>query len=212
LRAAVVARPDRIEADLVRCQREVEIAGHEEIEPAIAIVIEERDAGAPPPFANAGLRRRIGERSVAIVAVKRGGLEPGDKQIEALVTVDVAHRDTHAIPAEAHAGSRRDIREAECPPPVGCDRQIVAKQAASIVALRCGARLPRGRCSEAGPSLDEEDVEIPVAVVVEERHAGAHLLWYVVLAGLASLVREFQSGGLGRIDEERALRVDSRHD
>src|SRR5207248_3960132 len=46
-RSAVVANPDRIVAQLVARNREVDVASDEQIEETVAIVIEERRAAAP---------------------------------------------------------------------------------------------------------------------------------------------------------------------
>ena len=54
-----------------------------------------------------------------------------------------------------------------------------------------------------GAALDEEDVEVAVVVVVEQRDAGAHHLGQVVLAGRAVDVREHEARRGGRLDEER---------
>ena len=54
-RAAVVARADRVVADLVVGDREVEVVGDEEIEIAVAVVVEKGGARAPQRIAHAGL-------------------------------------------------------------------------------------------------------------------------------------------------------------
>ena len=46
-RAAVVARADRVVAQLVGGDREVDVVGDEEIELAVAVVVDEGGAGAP---------------------------------------------------------------------------------------------------------------------------------------------------------------------
>ena len=82
--------------------------------------------------------------------------------------------------AEADAGRLGHIREVQRAAPVGRDLEIVAKQAARRMGRTdLPARLERS-------ALHEEDVEVAVRVVVEERRAGAHLLGHVVLAGRAA--------------------------
>ncbi len=54
-RAAVIARADGVVAQLVAGEREVEVVGDEEIEVAVAVVVDERGARAPERIADAGL-------------------------------------------------------------------------------------------------------------------------------------------------------------
>src|SRR6185312_15404904 len=64
-------------------QIERDVVGDEEIEPAIAVVVDEAAARAPTlaRIVEAGLFRDIGERAVAVVAVENIVAPVGDEQI-----------------------------------------------------------------------------------------------------------------------------------
>ena len=142
-RAAVVARADRVVADLVGREREVEVAGNEEIQPAVAVVIHECGARAPQRFADAGLGRDVGKGAVAVVAIERRAFEAGHEEVGPLVVVVIADRDAHAVTAEAHAGRRGHVRKSQRALAVGRDRQVVPKQPASRAwSLPCRAARP----------------------------------------------------------------------
>ena len=128
--AAVVAGTDGVVAGLVAGEGEVEIVGDEEIEIAVAIVVDERGARAPPGVADAGGLGDVGERAVAVVAVQRLRAERGHEEIEVAVVVVVADRRAHAIGAGADAGGVSNVGEVELARLVRCDSEVVAEQTA----------------------------------------------------------------------------------
>ena len=193
-RAAIVAGADRIAALPVGAGCEVHVAGDEEIEIAVAVVVEEGGTGAPQRVADARLPRHVAERAVAVVVEQRRRAECRDEEVQVAVVVVVADRRAHAVAAHRDAGLLRDIGEAKRARPVGRHREIVAKEAAG--GRRASAGIDRA-------ALDEEDVEVAVVVEVEQRDAGAHHFRQIVLPGRAVDVREHQTGRGGRFDEER---------
>ena len=127
-RAAVVARPHRVLADLVGGEREIEVMRDEEIEMAVAIVVDERGARAPQRIGEARLRRDVGERAVAAIVEERRGAEPGDEQVEEAVVVVVADGRAHAVDAQREPGTVGDVGEAKAPGAVTRDGQVVAEE------------------------------------------------------------------------------------
>ena len=87
---------------------EVDVVGDEQIEVAVAVVIDESAAGVPAvqPLSrcrgDAGLSRDVRERAVAVVVLQDAVAPVGDEQIVVAVVVVVA--DAHAL---APAGARQ---------------------------------------------------------------------------------------------------------
>ena len=106
-RAAVIARADRVVAQLVAGDREVQVVGDEQIEVAIAIVVDKRRAGAPLRVADARLPVTSVNVPLPLLRIQRLRTEGGDEEIEVAVVVVVADRRAHAV---ARAGRRRRAR------------------------------------------------------------------------------------------------------
>jgi len=100
----------------------------EEIEMAVAIVVDERGARAPQRIGEARLRRDVGERAVAAIVEERRGAEPGDEQVEEAVVVVVADGRAHAVDAQREPGTVGDVGEAKAPGAVTRDGQVVAEE------------------------------------------------------------------------------------
>ena len=127
-RAAVVARARRVVALLVGRRREVDVVRDEEIERAVAVVVEERGAGAPSGIREARLLRDVGERAVAVVVKERQRAERRDEQILVAVVVVVADRGAHAVSAQSDSRGLRDVRETQRAPAIGANDEIVAEE------------------------------------------------------------------------------------
>ena len=128
--------------------------------------------------------------------------ERGDEEIGIAVVVVVADRGAHAVHTQANAGGFGDIREMQRAAAVGGGNEIVAEEATGRRSASPASRLRRG-VERQGRALHEEDVEIAVVVVIEERDAGAHDLRQKVVAAGAVDVRKRQTGCCGRFDEDR---------
>ena len=147
-----------------------------------------------------GRRRDVGERAVAVVVEQRGGAEAGDEQIEVAVVVVVADGGAHAVDRAARR-RRASVTSVK--------RSVRLPSRPTVRSLR-NSRLDGPTSAARGvavqrPALDEEHVQVAVVVVVEQRHAGAHLLGHVVLAGGAVDVGEGQAGGCRRRRRTAAL-------
>ena len=135
---------------------DVDVTGHEQVEPAIRVVVAEARAGRPASGPDAHALGDVGERAVVVVAIETVGSVVRDVQIRPAVVVDVAGRHAEAPPSVGHAGAIGDVGEPEI----------------AIVEEERGARrrleaLERGACR----AVDQIDVEPPVVVDVDERDA-----------------------------------------
>ena len=116
---------------------EFEIIGDEQIQPAVAIVIDERAARAParPSMQQAGLLRHIGERAVAVVAVKDVLAPVGDEQIVEPVVVVVAHGDRRT-PNPCARSPAFSVTSVNVPSRLFLYRRLVAPAADRPIACR----------------------------------------------------------------------------
>jgi hypothetical protein len=140
-RAAVIARAHRVAAQLIGGDREIHVVGDEEIELAIAVVVDERGARAPVLVADLRLPGDIGEGAVAAVVVERVGTERGDEEVEVAVVVIVADGHAHAVATQADAGALGHVGEAKHAAAARADREVVAKETTrgDRGQTRCGA-------------------------------------------------------------------------
>ena len=81
-----------------RVEPHVDVVGHVEVEPAVAVVIGERRAGRPPAIADARLRGDVSERSIRVVAVEVVRTVTGHVQIVPAVVVEVGSNGSHPHP------------------------------------------------------------------------------------------------------------------
>ena len=90
---------------------EVHVVGDEQIEPAVAVVVEETAAGAPAAAGarHAGLFGHIGERAVAVVVVEHVPAPIADEQIVEAVVVVVADAASLAPSGMGQPGLLRDV-------------------------------------------------------------------------------------------------------
>src|SRR5262249_7458313 len=159
----------------------------EQIEAAVAIVVEERAAGPParPRAARVLESRRLRhvlERSVAAVAIETVLAEVADEEIVVAVAIVVADARALAPAAGAEPGAGRDVLE----------------RAVTLVAIQMiGRRLVRRKSFERR-AVDEEQVEPPVFVVVDERDAGAGGLEQIFVRVRSAEHREVVEAGFTR--------------
>jgi hypothetical protein len=70
---------------------EVHVAGNEEVDVAVAVIIRPRRARAEPAAAHAGLVGHILENAFPLIAIENIGAVAGDVKIEIAVVVVVGH-------------------------------------------------------------------------------------------------------------------------
>ncbi len=169
-------------------QGAVDVGGQVEVLVAVAVGVEEDGAGRPAVDAGAGGERLEG--AVAAVAVEPVGPEVRHQQVGQAVAVGVADRDAGAPAVVAHAGALGDVVEAAV--------TAVAVEAVDAALGDLGA--------VEAPAVDQVEVEVAVAVVVEQRQAGAAGLEDVGLLLAAAPARRRQPRLGGAVDEAQAGR------
>ena len=155
--ALVAAQPGF--RDRRRRQVEIDVIGGEEIELAVAVVVEEGAAGAP---AHAGrfqprLFRGLRERPVASIAKEPVRAPERDEQVDPPVVVVIAGARALSPSAECQASAAGDVLE----------------RAVALVAVEMTGRLLALRKTFERRAVGDEGVEPPVVVVVERSDAGA---------------------------------------
>ena len=172
--------------DLVDLGRPGDVVADEEVEIAVVVDVEERRAGQPAvgPL-GVGRVGDVVEVPLAVVAEEIAAADRRHVEIGVAVVVVVA--DGHALAVErlVEPGLLGDVLEVSL--------AVVAVEGLG------GRRLDL----VAGPvrRVDEEQVLVAVAVVVEEGDARAHGLGQELLAKRAVVVDERDAGVLGDVDE-----------
>ena len=171
-------------------QIEIDVVGDEEVEPAVAIVIEERAAGAPA-CARAGKTRAAGhffERPVCSVAIQPVLSPVADEQI--VVPVGVVVADARPLSPSACRKSRL--------------RRHVFERAVALVPVQLiHGRGVRWKSFE-GRAVHEKQVEPAVLVVIDGRDAGAGGLEQVFVGrGTAEHRRAVEARGAGDVAERK---------
>ena len=155
----------------------LDIATEEEVETAVAIVVDERSTGRESGVGESPLRGHVFECAVAAIAVEVILPECGDDEVEPAVPVDVADRGAHSIEGVCEAARLGDVFET--PPTEVSVERTGGPFVASCRFLSAGPRV-RARCISARrgardhPTADEVEIREAVPVVVEERSACPH--------------------------------------
>ena len=137
---------------------EVDVAGDEEVELAVAVVVAPGGAGGPAADGDAGFFCDVGEGAVVVVAIEAIFAEVRDVDVWPAVVVEVADDGAEAPALVGDAGFFGDVGEG----------------AVVIVVEEGGVRGGRFAVfGGEGGAADKVDVEPAVVVVVEEGDAGA---------------------------------------
>ena len=138
---------------------EVDVVGDEEVEVAVAVVVEKGAAGVPAGGAlgEAGFRGDVGEGAVAVVAVEDVLAVVGDEEVVPAVVVDIADAAALTPSGVGQAGREGDVGK-------GAVAVVLEQSVDGFLAL--------GEAFEAG-SVDEKNVEPVVVVEVVEGDAAA---------------------------------------
>ena len=190
LRAAVelqVAASFR--ADFMGVVGEVEIGGHIEIDKSISVHVGEGAAGSPVPVAQSGLFGGIDEGAIPFVAVEYVGAEVGQIQIQVAVVVDVGRGTAHAVGGVGHACCGGDIGEGAVP--------FVAVKLIGRSVFQCHLFFGWRR------AVDQINIQISIAVVVEECSAGTESLRDVFLTQRTVVVHKVDTCCCGDVGESR---------
>jgi hypothetical protein len=104
-RVAVHANaPLGIPAEAIVRLRRIEIVGHEQVEVAVAVDVEERAARAPTREPDTGRASDIGEHTIAAVSVQDIRTVVGDVQVDSPIVVDIARARAHTVLLVPDAG------------------------------------------------------------------------------------------------------------
>ena len=170
---------------------EVQVAGDEQVQVPVTVVVQEAAPGAPPVRRTGDPRalRDVRERPVAVVVVEDALSPVGDEEVVVAVVVVVA---------DAAALSPAGMREARLLGDVG-------ERAVAVVVEEVAPGPAVADSGVEARAVHEEDVEPAVVVVVEERGAASHLLQDELLvvraAGDVRGVQEAGGGGDVREDD-----------
>ncbi len=159
---------------------ERDVAGDEQVQPAVAVVVPEGAAGGPASHGNARRLGHVGECPLSRVAVEAVRPEVRDVEVRPTVVVEVAHAHALAPPAVGHAGPGRHVGEG----PV----TVVVEEGS-------GRRLLLAPQRREGGAVHEVGVQPAVVVVVHEGDAGAGGLQDVVLGRAARHLPERRQAG-----------------
>jgi len=166
--------------------REIDVARDVEVQVAVLVDVQEASARADVvAVGNARLLGDVRKRAVAIVSVQDVGSVVVQVEVEVAVVVVIAGGHAQAVSRVAHAGLIRHIRE--LPAAVITIEGILRR-------CVCGG-------SAQGGAVEKVDVDVTVAVVVEERHTGADGLDDVPFAAATVGMNEGNSGLFGHVSK-----------
>jgi hypothetical protein len=196
--AAVDRDPSQVARDprrrLLRAARghgrpvQLDVAGHVQIEVAVRVHVEPGRRRPPRRVADAGARRDVRERAVAVVPVQNVRSQVGHVEVRIAVVVVVARRDAVAPSTVAGARTLGDVREASL-----------------AVSAKEPVRLTLVRRAIVGGAVDEVEIELPVEIEVEPCRSRAHRLREPQLLARrgAALVAEHDAGSGRGVHEPR---------
>ncbi len=176
---------------------DMNVAGDEKIDVAVAIVIGPGGAGAEASGGHAGFLGYVFKLAIAEIVIERVAAEAGDVDILQAVVVVIGDGHAHAPAFASEAGGLGDVSEFEIAS-LGVGVLMVERDhgiAALAIALNRG-------------TVDGDDVELAVVVAVDQSDAPAHRFHDVSLIGRrnvwnseASLLRDIfklREGWTGR--------------
>ena len=131
----------------------LQVVGHVEIQVTVIVHVEKGGAGAPVGTTDAGFGRNVAEGSVPVVAKERIGSEVGDVDVPVAVVVVIAHGNPHAVGTVS------------LQPRLGGH---LLEPAVGQVAIERVANRPGGAGVGRKASVDQQNIQPPVVVVVEQ--------------------------------------------
>ncbi len=172
--------------DFIDLGRPVDVIADEQVEIAVVVDVQERRP-RQPAVGTLGVGRLgdVFEVPLAIVAEEIAAVDRCHVNVGVAIVVVVAHGDALAIKCFVEPGLLGDVLEVAL--------AVVAVQGLS----------GRGLDLVAGPErrVDEEQVLVAVAIVVEERHARAHRFGQELLSQRTVIVDERDARLLGDVHE-----------
>src|ERR1039457_4654885 len=152
--------------------RPLHVVAHQQVQEAVAVEIEPQGGGAEgAPGAQSGLGRDVQEMPAAGVLEEAILPYSGDQNVRETIVVVVRNRHAHAVHFDCQPGALGDVRE---------DAVAIVPVEPRGAALALVAR-PIG-------AIHDQDVEPPIAVIIEERAPRPQSLGQVLLAERAAVV------------------------
>ena len=165
-------------AEHVGLRRPPDVVADQQIEQAVAVVVDPRRRGAEAgAAAEPGALGHVGEPAVAAVPEQAALADAGDDDVLVAVVVEVGGGRAHGVHRDAQSGLGRDVLEAGG---AGIAEQPQRRVRARRVVGEAGA-------------AQQQDVLAPVAVGVEDRGAGPERLGQILAARRARRVLEAQA-------------------
>src|SRR5258705_4358221 len=122
----------------------------------------------------------------------------GDEYVDAAIVVDIADRDAHSVSVRAESRGLSDIGKFQAARAIGVHGEIIPIQTSRAGFLRRVS----GSVGTEPRSLENENVEFAVVVVVQEGDAGADDFGIIELAVPAVEMLEAHATRVGCIDEQ----------
>src|SRR5258708_106822 len=146
---------------------EIHIIGHEEIELAIVVIIDEGRAGRPTRIADARFLSNVGEGAVAVVSEQMVWPQAGHIDVVKAIVIVVTNGDPH---------SPADVGETG----LVCN---ISKSPVAVVVIESAAGLATRLHQVHRQRVNKKDIEVAVVVIIKERHTATHGFDDVLLLG-----------------------------
>ena len=169
---------------------QLKVVDHEQIEQPIVVDIHPRGADRPERavfvigLVDPGLLRDIGEGAVSVVVIEVVAVDAADKEILVAVVVVVADGRGDVVAVAGQSRLFRNVREMAL--------AIIGKQTVRVFGRGLLQRSDIG-------AVGEEDVQVAVVVVVEDRDPASHGFRRMALRRLAGVEREID-GLIDKVD------------
>ena len=201
-RRAVIAAAGQAGALLIRLHVPDDIIADVQVQPTIAVVVNERRRDAPSRDVSATLLRYVGKRPIAVIAKELVPSEIRHVQIDTAIVVEIRCGDTHAVPVRVDAALPGDVCEVQRTRPVRFHDEVIPEQPPPERQRNrwdgCIAQRPS---FAEHPSLHEEDIEVAVVVVVEQGNPARQHLGIVEFAGHPVEIGEHQAAVVRSVHE-----------
>jgi hypothetical protein len=161
----------------------VHIMADDQVQEAIAVVVEEDCCAVPCALLEADLLRGLTEGAIAIILEKQRLQIACHQHILIAIVVIVGGGEAHAIERHVEASRRGHIGE----------------RAVSEVAIQLHGGLGALSFPRPAPPIDQQDIDQAVAIVIEKPAAGAHRFRVPLLPGGPGLVSKDDAGRGGHI-------------
>ena len=199
-RTAVLPPPSMAVTFLIAPDGEGVVARDEQIEKPVSVIVNEGGAGAEGIICQTSLIGHFRECSIAVVAKQEVRPVVRDKNVRVAVIVVVANGHSHSVCAFARdAGLFCYVGKAQL---TGGNQFVAENLIPGPMLFRNGKQgVVQGLCLVEDGSLQEVYVQVPVAIVIEQRHARSHDFGRVVGTCGPDKVVEIHSGSLSHVLE-----------